>query len=232
MQVCVKIEERFFSGIAANFASTFCPMNLISSFIPFPPISWCAYAIRASVITFDKAERGEKMSYRNRYRIGGANNENTLSIPLKGGRDSQAAMDRILIHNAERWQVQHWRTLESVYRRAPYWEHFEADLKPLFDREFLKLTDFNMASVNWVFNQLRIKAEIQFAEEFVKHYPAGTIDLRAMRPSAAPPENFPKYYQIFEDRIGFLPDLSILDLLFSEGPAAVSYLQHFPLPAI
>ena len=162
------------------------------------------------------------MTLRNKYLISGANNSNKLSVPLVNGRNQRVPIHEVAIHNETRWQVQHWRTIVSVYRRTPYFEHFEASLQPLFEKQFSTLVDFNKATIHWAKKQLKLQFEEQETNTFTKDYPPGTIDLRFHKSQDL---SFPRYYQIFEERIGFLPDLSILDLLFSQGPRAKDYLQ-------
>ena len=182
--------------------------------------------MQATNVTLDKAEHFEKMSYRNRYTISGANNVNQLSIPLVNGRNQRIPMAEVLIHNTVRWQVQHWRTLESVYKRSPYWEYYEQSLHSLFETPFTRLIDFNLVSFQWILQQLKIEPEVQFAETYIATYPTEIIALRSAKPALDKfdIDTFPKYYQIFGDRIGFIPNLSILDLLFSEGPATDAWL--------
>jgi len=196
-------------------------MTIISPLYTFPNISWWMQILAADTVIFDSHESFQKMSYRNRYRISGSNNPVLLSVPLAHGRDQHTPMKEVAIFNQQRWQVQHWRTLESVYRRTPYFEHYQHSLKPLFDTHFDRLIDLNKASIRWVKQQLKWKFEEQETEAYVKDYPADVTDLRKQQAIPAPP----KYYQVFEDRIGFQPDLSILDLLFSEGSRAMHYLQ-------
>ena len=130
-------------------------------------------------------------------------------------------MHEVRIYNDTRWQVQHWRTLVSVYKRTPYFEHYEHSLRPLFETEFSNLAAYNKATIQWVKQQLKLKFEEKETAVFEKEYPEGVVDLRFQKITL---QQFPKYYQVFEDRIGFLPDLSILDLLFSEGPGAINKL--------
>ena len=202
-------------------------MQVISSFLPFPPIHWWAHIIDAESILFDNAEHFEKMSYRNRYRISGANNPIQLSIPLVNGRDQRATMARVQIFNEEKWQVQHWRTLVSVYRQTPFWEYYENSLELLFTTQFTLLKDFNKASFHWAAKQLKVKQIIDETDAFIARYPSDVLDIRSIKPSGEKQlsADFPRYYQVFEDRIGFLPNLSILDLLFSEGPQAASWIM-------
>jgi hypothetical protein len=173
--------------------------------------------MKSGTVVFDAAERFQKMSYRNRYRISGANNSILLTVPLISGREQRLPMADVQIYNDGLWQVQHWRTLVSVYKRTPYFEHYEDLLRPLYEHSYTHLAAFNRASIDWVVKQLKIDLAVEETDLFVKDYGDGVVDLRNEKAANVP---LPKYYQVFEDRIGFQPDLSILDLLFSEGPGA------------
>jgi len=197
-------------------------MKIVSSFQAFPGISWWVAAVKADTILLDAGEYFQKMSYRNRYRITGSNNSILLSVPLVDGRNQRIPMGEVRIHNGERWQTQHWRSLVSVYKRAPFFDHYEDSLRPLFDATYSKLIDFDRESVLWVKRQLKLDMTIEETDTFINQYPSEVRDLRFGKTKL---EYFPKYYQVFEDRIGFLPDMSILDLLFSEGPAAARLLS-------
>ena len=202
-------------------------MQIVSSLLPFPPICWWAYVIDADLVIFDVAEHFEKMSYRNRYKISGANNPIQLSVPLVSGRDQRTAMSGVRIFNDTSWQQQHWRTLVSVYKQTPFWDHFEPGLKNFFELQYMLLTDFNRAPIHWAMQQLKVNVQISETSSFVTKYPSGIKDIRAIRPGKENLEDqaFPRYYQVFEDRVGFLPNLSILDLIFSEGPQAKKWIM-------
>ncbi|MCD6012557.1 MAG: WbqC-like family protein [Flavipsychrobacter sp.] len=195
---------------------------LVSSFLTFPNISWWMRVVEAGNVLFDAGEHFQKMSYRNRYRISGSNNSILLTVPLESGREQRQPMKEVKIFNTDMWQVQHWRTLVSVYKRTPYFDFYEHSLAALYEDDYTYLVDFNSASIGWVRAQLKLEFTINKTDEFVKEYPRDIIDLRNEKKSNL---QTPKYYQVFEDRIGFQPDLSILDLLFSEGPGAVDLLK-------
>jgi hypothetical protein len=192
--------------------------------MPFPSIAWWMAAANCETIILDKAEHFEKMSYRNKYYITGANGPITLSIPLTDGREQRKAMQDVQICNKDRWQVQHWRTLVSVYKRSPYFDFYEPDLEPLFHTTYERLIDFDLASVEWLKKQLKLKCNIEFAGSYIKNY-EDAADMRNMKRSKEDTTNAPRYYQLFEERNGFLSNLSMLDLLFSEGPGAIGLLH-------
>ena len=181
--------------------------------------------MNADTVIFDVGEHFQKMTYRNKYHISGANNTIKLSVPLVNGRNQRVPVKEVRIHNDTRWQVQHWRAIVSTYKRTPYFDHYEDSLKLLFEAQFLNLVDFNKATMQWAKQQLGMQFQENETDVFVKEYPAGIIDLRSPKTVL---QNFPKYYQVFEDRIGFIPDLSILDLLFSEGPGSITKLRLQP----
>jgi hypothetical protein len=195
-------------------------MQVLSSYLTFPGIAWWMHVAKADAVILDASEHFQKMSYRNRYRISGSNGSILLTVPLAAGREQKRPMKEITIFNDQNWQIQHWRTLVSVYKRSPYFDHFEPELKELFGLQFEHLCDFNLESIKWAQRQLRLPFEIKEINEYQKKYPEAT-DLRNVKEVHA---EQPKYYQVFEERIGFIPGLSILDLLFSEGPAARSLL--------
>lgn len=197
-------------------------MTIVSPFFTFPDTSWWAQVMEADTIILDAGEHFQKMTGRNRYDIAGANNGIKLSVPLVNGRNQHIPMSEVQIFNGERWQTQHWRTLVSVYNRSPYFEHYAHSLQKLYETEFTALTAFNRASIEWAMKQLKMKPELQETTTYLKEYPEAAKDLRSFKRNES--TSF-KYHQIFEDRIGFLPDLSILDLLFSEGPMAAKMLK-------
>ena len=197
----------------------------ISSYIPFPCISYWAAISGIDTLLLDKAEHFEKMTYRNRYYLAGGNGLLTLSIPLHHGRDQRNSMQDVLIDNKTSWQTLHWRTIVSAYKRSPYFDHYEPSLQQLFTQPYTHLTDVNLASILWLKQQLKLNFNIAFTDEYLPEHPGAICDLRKnLKRNAISAMHFPAYYQLFSDRAGFLPDLSILDLLFSEGPHAMDWI--------
>jgi hypothetical protein len=202
---------------------------VISPFLPFPSISWWAQALAAGVVCFDRDEPFRKMTCRNRYHIAGAQGLIRLSIPLTRGRSQRVPMGEVRICNRDRWQTQHWRTITAAYRRSPFFEIYEHSLEELFRTPWEGLADFSFASCNWLREQLR--APVRLCRELPIDGSGPVTDLRRDAntgmplPAGAP---FPQYRQVFSERTDFIPDLSLLDLLFAEGPYTAAWItEHF-----
>ena len=203
--------------------------QLITPYVPFPNLFWCSMAIKSAKLTFDIAEHFEKMTYRNKYVITGANGPIQLSVPLQKGRGQRTAMREVLIDNSSNWTKNHLRTINSVYGRAPYFEHFSPELEGIFEKEHIRLVDFNIETIKWV----KRNVGLQYEENTVTQYQAEyehEADIRKSMKSGkikgALPDSESLYYQLFQERNGFLPNLSVLDILFSEGPAAKEIIKQ------
>ncbi|PSK91965.1 WbqC family protein [Taibaiella chishuiensis] len=202
---------------------------MISSFIPFPPVSWWAYALQAGSVTFDAAEHYQKMSYRNRYYLAAPEGKLLMSLPLDRGRNQRIAVQEVQISDRTNWQDNHWKTIVSLYGNAPFFEHFEYRIRPAFEAPAGQLADWNRNSIILVDQLLGLGLQLATTTIY-QHTYAGQTDLRtALLPQQALLSDMPPYYQVFADRCGFQPDCSILDLLFNEGPHARTYLKALPL---
>ena len=202
--------------------------RVLVSAMPFPKLSWWGRVVSCSEIVLDATERLPKMSDRNRYRIMGANNANLLSIPLVNGRDQVLPVEDLKISADLDWQKIHWRTIVSTYRRTPFFEYYEDDLRRFFEDLNTQLIEFNIASIVFLVKSFNLGISVTAAVTS-EAVPEKLTDCRQTAVSNIGKEfgdHFPEYHQIFSDRIGFQPNLSALDLLFSEGPHAKAWLHE------
>jgi hypothetical protein len=190
---------------------------VVSPYLPFAPLSWWMSLAGCDELLLDRGEHFQKMSYRNRYRIAGANGPLLLSVPLAGGRDQRISMGALLIDYASGWQAQHWRSFSSAYGRAPFFEHYSHGIRELLHTRYELLVDFNLATIRWVLAALRLPVRIGQTDTYMAAYPDAAADLRRAASGTTPPFREVYYAQVFEHRHGYLPDLSILDLLMNEG---------------
>lgn len=180
---------------------------------------------KASEVTFEMDDNYQKQTYRNRTLIYGANGKLQLSIPVIFSQKERQKYRDIKIYNEEKWQLHHWKSLESAYRTSPFFEFYEDELKPLFTTNFDYLLDFNLQCFNVICECLQLEINYNKTEVFKKEV-ANKKDYRSLANARKQtPLNFNKYTQVFTDKHGYLNNLSILDLLFNEGPNALNYLE-------
>ncbi len=195
-----------------------------------PNIQYFARLIHHKKVLIEQYEHFVKASYRNRAYILMPDGPLRLSIHVLGGRRNRDAMKNVKICNAHHWQRIHWQGMRTAYRSSPYFEYFEDDLAPFYETPATNLFDFNQSLIAHIIEMLGADIEMSYTEKFQKVYGDDILDWR----SAIFPNNksradelfkAPIYHQVFEDKIGFHPNMSVLDLLFAEGPNALSVLE-------
>ncbi|MFM7838619.1 MAG: WbqC family protein [Chitinophagaceae bacterium] len=195
----------------------------------FPPIDFYKILSKCSNVKINLYDPYRKQGFQNRTRIASASGRLWLTVPLEGGRDQRKAIGDILISNKTAWQLQHWRALCSCYNRSPWFSHYEPGLTALFTTPFERLADWNLACLNWVKQQLELNQPLIVVEKYQED--TQDVNYQDWRHKLTPKtleQEFPdfrRYSQVFEERIGFIPHLSILDLLFCEGKQSLEYLQ-------
>ncbi|AWL78333.1 WbqC family protein [Capnocytophaga canimorsus] len=170
----------------------------------------------------------QKQTLRNRAYIYGANGKQALNLPIKhvGGETGRQLFKDVRVENHFPWQRLHWKSLETAYRTSPFFEYYEDDLLPLFEKKYTFLLDVNMDTIQTLLACLQ--TDINFDK--TKSYEAAPNQVKDFRFLTSAKKELPveteQYYQIFADKHGFLSNLSILDLLFHEGMNTVNYLQN------
>jgi len=196
-----------------------------------PPIQYISKFLLYEKIVIEKFENYQKQSYRNRCYIYGANGRQCLVIPVKKVHDSPMPITGVEIDYTYSWQRIHLKSIESAYRLSPFYEYYADELIALYKIETPLLPDWNMMLLETVLTLLGIglKPEESKSWEFL---PAGCADFRkSIHPKERlmlPDRQFDpvSYPQVFRERYGFIPNLSIIDLLFNEGPESVSVLRR------
>lgn len=190
-----------------------------------PPVSWFREVIQAHEIMVEAHETYPRQTYRNRCRVISANGIIDLSIPVKKSSGEKKKVKDIEIFYDEPWQRLHWRTIDAAYSNSPFYLYYKDSLIPFYEKKYRFLLDYNMMICETLFKLLGYSPAIQLSSTY-SHQPENHKDLRNTFSPKAIPEtsDFKAYHQVFEERHGFIPDLSIIDLLFNEGPAAGDYL--------
>ncbi|MDL5511344.1 WbqC family protein [Arenibacter sp. M-2] len=196
----------------------------------FPNIANFA-AIVQNDICWEVMDNFQKQTFRNRCYICTDLGIHMLTIPIKHLRNSKGKQKyrNVKIDNDYPWQRQHWRTLETAYRTSPFFEFYEDDIAPLYHNTFPSLMDFNLKTIETICECLQIKMPLDRTEVF-EVGATDKIDGRALINSKTKlPFQQPPYVQVFRDRNDFIPNLSILDLLFNEGTNTLTYLKNLNL---
>lgn len=214
----------------ANMAAEEKNKYLVIDLHSFPTIDYFKMLVSYDIFKFEQYEYFRKGSYTNRYYIAGPHGRLLLSIPLLHGHRERTPLKELRICNRDRWQALHWKTLVSCYRRSPWFEFYEDDLRMLYEKKFDYLLEWNLSAFRLVAAWLGQPWTWSLTDEYRDDYPAaeGVIDGRGrFRPRSAGEQASLQrgaYRQVFEERIGFQAGLSILDLLFCEGKRAKDLL--------
>ena len=184
-----------------------------------------AFMTTAQTLIIEQHDYYQKQTLRNRTHIHGANGKLMLSIPVKHlGEIGHQYFRAVEIENSFAWQKQHWKSIQSAYRSSPYFEFYEDDLAILYKTKFSSLYAFNKAYFELLLKLLGWEPTLQYTESY-ENIPAAR-DIRAqIEQKNSKTDLALKYTQVFEDKNGFIPNLSIIDLLFNEGPNALTLLK-------
>ena len=198
-------------------------MNLVVDLQYFPSVILFKGLHSATHLVFEQYENFQKMSFRNRMMIAGAGGPILLTIPLRYGRNQKKLIRDVEIDPREAWQDNHWKTIVSCYSRSPWFEFYVDELNALYSRNFRHLIEWNLECFKWICAKLNLSFTVSLTDAWKENYEPGTwIDCRNEFSSLPKLEAkvTPVYSQVFEERTGFVPNLSILDLLFCEGKNA------------
>lgn len=186
------------------------------------------YAARETGICIEQWEHYIKQTYRNRCVIATASGTLPLTIPTESNGGEKCLMRDVRISEHGNWRHLHWNALESAYRQSPFFEYYADDFHPFYEKKYPFLLDFNEELRTFVCSLIGFTPQIELSNEYI-HNPDDVDWRNAFHPKHNPqiPESFISnpYYQVFSSRHGFLPNLSIVDLLFNMGPESLLVLR-------
>ncbi|TDE45926.1 hypothetical protein E0I26_04360 [Flavobacterium rhamnosiphilum] len=201
-------------------------MNILIHPTYFPSISHFAAMVQSENITFEIEDNFQKQTNRNRAYIYSPNGIQLLNIPVKHSKESHQKTKDIKIETDFDWQKQHFKSLEAGYRSSPFFEFFEDDIRPIFEKKYTFLLDLNFEVFAILSKCFRLKLDYTTTTEYFHDVNTATItDFRALVNGKKDLSLFESYTQVFDDKHGFINNLSVLDLLFNEGKYAMDYLK-------
>lgn len=201
-------------------------MNVWLSVAYLAPVHYYARILTAKKIFLEQHDNYLKQTFRNRCCIVTGNGVIPLSIPVdKGGEGGKCLYRDIRFSTHNNWQTLHWRSLVAAYNSSPFFEYYVDDFLPFYERGWQFLFDFNYELQLKMLTLLDIETDLELTDEYAPTYQGG-LDLRdSIHPKIEPTSVDPayqsiRYYQVFESKFGFVPNMSIVDLLFNMGPEA------------
>ena len=195
----------------------------------FAPIQYYSKLLQCEGVVIERHENYNKRSYRNRCTIYSTNGLLDLVVPVVKPDQPKIEITQVEISYDTLWQKQHFKAIESAYRRSPFYEYYIDDLMLFFNTPHRYLYDFNMQILRTICDLIKIPFRVQESRLYTKTR-EGVIDLRnsihpKMKWQQTDPTFVPPHYtQVFSDKWGFKPNLSILDLLFNTGPEAKNFI--------
>ncbi len=189
----------------------------------FPPVGWFALLLRHKV-RMENQENYQRQTYRNRCVIASERGTLPLTVPVNKPQGNHTPVTEVRIFNGEKWYLKQWRAIQSAYEASPFFMYYRDEIEPFFSGNATHLWRLNLEIITKMCRLMEINPQIELTTTFERD-PAGALDLRqAFSPKQPLFGNFPAYTQVFSDRHGFIPNLSILDLLFNLGPESKNYL--------
>lgn len=198
----------------------------------FAPISYYAYFVQSGEAHLEVCDNYQKQTFRNRCEIYGANGKLNLNIPILHSKESNKRLQTVEVKpdHSQEWLPLHWKSIRTAYQTSPYFEYYEDELYDFFHKKHESLMELNREAHQLVCDLLQIDDKFVETEEYFKD--PQQLDLRnSIHPKKELDVIFPEYTQVFSDKYGFLEDLSVLDLIFMEGPASLEYLENLKLKA-
>ncbi|MBU2901465.1 WbqC family protein [Maribacter dokdonensis] len=192
----------------------------------FPNILTFSYVLHEPTC-WEVHDNYQKQTFRNRTYISNDRGKHILSIPIihVGKEQGRQKYKDVLIDNSYPWQRQHWRTLQTAYRTSPFFEFYEDEIKPLYDQPYDKLLDYNLKTIETILECLQMEMPKASTKEFEVSLSEHEDFRFLINAKLKHNLTIEPYTQVFGDRHGFIPNLSILDLLFNMGPNSIEYLR-------
>lgn len=205
----------------------------------FGPVQWYQKLHRYDRCLIEQHDNFVKQTYRNRCIIPTTNGIQVLSIPVscpQGSRLSKTPMRDVRISDHGNWRHIHWNALCSAYGESPFFDYYQDDLRPFFERKWTFLFDFNMEIILKMVELLDIRPKISLTTAFLSDASMAEnatenslVDdfrdvIRPKHPGLDSDFMARPYYQVYQQKHGFQPNMSILDLLFNEGNEAILWL--------
>ncbi len=196
----------------------------------FPSIAQMVAIVQSDGLVFEVEDNYQKQTYRNRAYIAHTNGRLSLNVPIKHSINGERQVTKeVVVENSFPWQSQHWKSIQTAYRTSPFFEFYEDDLEPLFLTKVENLMRHNLAIFEVLCDLIGIPSQYDITTEYLQEPPQRNLRY-LVEAKGEKKYNLEPYSQVLEAHHGFLENLSVLDLLFNQGPSALDYLERQKLP--
>jgi hypothetical protein len=207
------------------------PQGILLELQYLPPVQYFSKFLLHDGVWIEQQEHYQKGTYRNRAHLAGPNGLQRLSVPLVSGKNRQQPIREVEIAYRQKWQRQHWQSIQTAYGNAPFFEFYADRIAPFYQRSYRFLYDFNRELLLTLLDLCGLTIRPAWTKQYREDPGSSVLDFRNAihpKPRYARPDPFFEavhYRQVFEEKTGFLPNLSILDLLFCTGPQSIMILE-------
>jgi len=193
-----------------------------------PPVEFFIFASKTDELIIEACENFIKQTYRNRCCIYSANGKLSLSIPLDHCRRQQLPIKEVKIDYSMPWHKMHWRAITAGYNKSAYFLYYRDNFEKFFSGNYKWLIEFNHDIIIECLKLIKLNTKIAYSDSFLKSYEAGDLRMK-INPKNNSEIDFPSYTQVFDEKYGFISNLSIIDLLFNCGPDSREYIKNTAL---
>lgn len=195
----------------------------------FGPVQWYQKLYRAEHVTIEQWESFQKQTYRNRCLIATTQGVQALTVPVEKLANGGNCIKDLRISDHGNWRHLHWNALQSAYGESPFFEYYQDDIRPFFERRWTFLLDFNEAIRQKICDLIDFEPKLSYSTEFIVDSKTMAADdyrttINPKHPSQDDEFETKPYYQVYQSKHGFLRNLSVIDLLFNMGPESIFYL--------
>lgn len=186
-----------------------------------------AYIVNSNKVTIEQHANYQRKTYSNRCAITGANGPLSLAVPVINIKNEKVSLKDTQISYDTDWQKQHWRSIISAYNGSPFFEYYADDFAPFYHKKYKYLIDFNMGLFQVILDELELTVDIDYTNEYLPPLEGKDDIRRLIHPKADKDDAYRclEYRQVFSDKYPFIPNLSVIDLLFSKGPETYDILK-------
>lgn len=190
--------------------------KIILSSAYLAPVEYYFILNNSGGVLLEQCEFYEKQSYRNRCKILTANGVMDLSIPVE--KSGKMLIRDVRISEHDNWQINHWRAIESAYNSSAFFEYYADDFRPFYEKKWQFLWDFNQEIQHKMMELFEIEKTVNLTDNYLSQIEIKTDYRNLIHPKKESIYQSKPYYQVFEQKFGFCPNLSCIDLLFNMGP--------------